>query len=566
MADRRVRGGLHDADWARGALVYQIFPDRFFNADPANDPSPEAEQGTEGAAAYRYGDVYGNPVLPKAWEELPEGFCRAYQGVPCDEEPLGRDFYGGDLAGITAKLDDLEALGVTVLYLNPVFAAPSNHRYDTSSYEFIDPDLGTQEEFDELVREAEARGMRVLLDGVFNHVSSDSPWFDRERRYAESGACEAADSPYRGWFTFRPPAGSEPSPCAATTADGDDTYYTGWFGFDTIPEVIEGPDVYDLYTGPDGVVQRWLEAGIGGWRLDVMDNLSHGFMRRIREAVKAADPDALVLGEQWHDTSAWLLGDEADSTMNYRFRRAVIGLLNGDTPDLDGAIVGLTPTQFASRMEGVLEDYPRPAWDALLNLVDSHDTTRILWTLTPGRDNPAEKESGPNLQTGKARLRQLAALQLTWPGMASVYYGTEAGLTGHDDPDDRRPYPWDARDEDLLGWYRSLGTLRAEHAAFRDGDLVFVHADDEDGTLAFLRRTDDAAGLTVLNLSDAERTVEIDVAGRLPNGTVLEGAVGRMGTRRWTTGCCPWRSSRTAPSSSSRRPARTSPRRAYLRR
>ena len=515
-------------EWTRGAVVYQIFPDRFFNDDPSNDPSPDATKGKAlGAAQFRYGDVYGNPVLPKAWTDRPEGYCRAYQGVPCSESPLGRDFFGGDLAGITAKLDDLADLGVTVLYLNPIFAAPSNHRYDTSSYDFIDPDLGTMTEFETLVAEAKARGMRVLLDGVFNHVSSDSPWFDRSRRFAEVGACEAADSPTRGWFTFRPPAANEPSPCAPSAPGGGDSYYVGWFGFDTIPEVIEQPAVFDLFTGADGVAGRWVKAGTAGWRLDVMDNLSHGFMRRIREAVKAADPDALVLGEQWGDTSTWLLGDEADSTMNYRFRRAVIGLVNGETPDLDGAISGISPSQFASRMAGVMEDYPAPAFGALLNLVDSHDTTRILWTLTPGVDDPAVKESPAALAEGKARLKLVAAIQMTWPGMASIYYGTEAGLTGHDDPDDRRPYPWNDRDEELRDWYRTLGRLRADHVSLREGDLRFVHADDDAETLAWVRRTDKEAALTVLNLSGQQRTIDLDVAGHLPNGAkLLDGLVG----------------------------------------
>ncbi len=508
-------------DWARGAVVYQIFPDRFFNGDPSNDPDPASQPGPDGAARFRRGTVYGNPVLQKAWTDLPEGYCRAYTGVPCDEQPLGRDFFGGDLAGITAKLDDLGDLGVTVLYLNPIFAAPSNHRYDTSSYDEIDPDLGTREEFDELVAAAGERGIRVILDGVFNHVSSDSPWFDRERHYPETGACEAASSPYRGWFTFRPPAANEPSPCAPSAADGTDTYYQGWFGFDTIPEVLEQPSVFDLYVGEDGVARTWVEAGSGGWRLDVMDNLSHGFMRQIREAVKTADPDALIIGEQWHDTSLWLLGDEADTTMNYRFRRAVIGLINGDTPDLDGAIAGITPSQFASRMEGVLEDYPAPAFQTLLNLVDSHDTTRILWTLTPGADNPAAKSEAAALAEGKAKLRQVAAIQLTFPGMASIYYGTEAGLTGHDDPDDRRPYPWDDRDEELRSWYRTLAQARGTHVALREGDLRFVHADDDQGTLAWVRRTDEQAAVTVLNLSDGPREVEIDLEGVIPTGTTL---------------------------------------------
>jgi hypothetical protein len=279
-----------------------------------------------------------------------------------------------------------------------------------------------------------------------------------------------------------------------------------------------------------------VKAGTAGWRLDVMDNLSHGFLRKVRAAIKAADPNALVLGEQWGDTSNWLLGNEADSTMNYRFRRAVIGLVNGETPDLDGAIAGITPSQFASRMAGVIEDYPAPAFDALLNLVDSHDTTRILWTLTPGPDDPATKESPAALAEGKAKLRLVAAIQLTWPGMASIYYGTEAGLTGHDDPDDRRPYPWDSRDEELRDWYRLLGRLRADHVSLREGDLRFVHADDAAGTLAWIRRTDKEAAVTVLNLSGQQRTIEVDVAGHLPNGTKLadglsglEAAVGSSG-------------------------------------
>lgn len=509
-------------DWAKGAVAYQIFPDRFFDGDPTNNPSPGAEQGTDGADVFRYGDVYGNPVLPKAWSDLPEGSCRAYQGVTCSEGPLGRDFYGGDLAGVTAKLDDLAALGVTVIYLNPIFAAPSNHRYDTSSYAFIDPDLGTREDFDVLVREAEARGMRVLLDGVFNHVASDSPWFDRARRYAELGACESADSPYRAWFTFRPPNPNEPAPCATSNPGGDDTYYVGWFGFDTIPEVIEQNSVYEFFTGPDGVVPHWIGAGTAGWRLDVMDNLSHKFMRLIRESAKAADPDALVLGEKWDDASIYLLGDQADSTMNYRFRRAVIGLVNGDTPDLDGAIAGLTPSQFRERMLGVMEDYPAPAWETLLNLVDSHDTTRILWTLAPGRDDPAVRESAEGLAAAKAKVRLVSAIQLTWPGIASIYYGTEAGLTGHDDPDDRRPYPWDAIDNDLRDWYRTLGQLRADHEALRTGDLQFLAADDDTGMLAYLRGTAGEAAITILNLGDVPRSGKtIDLAGRVPEGTVL---------------------------------------------
>jgi glycosidase len=506
-------------DWVAGATVYQVFPDRFANGDPANDPSPDAVPGTDGAARFRYGDVYGNPVLVKAWDQLPEGYCRAYQqpGVSCDEEPLGRDFFGGDLAGITEHLPALADLGVTVLYLNPIFAAPSNHRYDTSDYFTIDPDLGTREDFDAMVAKAHELGIRVVLDGVFNHTSSDSPFFDRSHRFPEVGACEAVDSPWHDWYTFSP---GPPAKCF------DGQTYEDWFGFDTLAVLTEATDVVSYFNGTDGVVRHWIDAGIDGWRLDVMNELSHGFLRALRKAAKDANPDALVLGEEWNDASPWLLGTEADGVMNYRFRRAVIGLVNGDTPDLDGSIDGLTPSAFASAMEGVHEDYPEPAWQSLLNLVDSHDTTRILWTLTPGAENPAAKEDPVALEAGKAKLRQVAALQLTWPGMASIYYGDEVGLSGQDDPDDRRPYPWGAEDAQLRAFYAGLATLRRDSDALRNGDLRFLLADDDAGVLAFGRRTDAQAAITVLNLSDAEQQVSVPVAGWLPDGTVLDDVLG----------------------------------------
>ena len=506
-------------EWARGAVVYQVFPDRFANGDPSNDPDPAAVAG-EDAERYRYGDVYGNPILPRDWEtDLPEGFCRAYTApaTPCDEEPLGRDFYGGDLAGLRERLPELDELGVTVVYLNPIFAAPSNHRYDTSDFAVVDPDLGTNEDLAALVDDAEALGIRIVLDGVFNHVSSDSPYFDRSSRFAELGACESADSEWAEWFIF---SEGPPAKCH------DGLTYEDWFGFDTLAVLAETPGVFAAFLGDDSIATRWLETGIGGWRLDVMNEISHDFLRGLRRSIKGTDPDALILGEEWGDASAWLLGTEADSVMNYRFRRAVIGLINGDTADADGSIEGLTPTEFAAVMEGVREDYPAAAWDVLHNLVDSHDTTRILWTLTPGEDNREDKESPEALEIGKAKLRTLAALQLTWPGMAGVYYGTEVGLTGHDDPDDRRPYPWGDEDTDLRDWYARLAGLRSAHEALRDGELTFLHADDDAGTLAFGRRTDAEATITVLNLSDESRTVELDINGWVPPDTSFDPAVG----------------------------------------
>jgi len=534
QADRAWQITVYDSafttpEWTRGAVVYQIFPDRFRDGDPSNNPRPDVAAGGPSASPYRYGDVYGNPILRKAWTDLPEGSCRAYQGSGCSEAPLGRDFFGGDLAGITASLDELADLGVTVLYLNPIFAAPSNHRYDTSDYLTIDPDLGTAADFTALVAAAKAHGIRLLLDGVFNHVSSDSPWFDRSHRYDAVGACESAGSPYRSWFTFRPPAGSEPSPCAPSTKGGDDTYYVGWFGFDTIPELQETDQVNELINGREGVVAHWLDRGAAGWRLDVMDNLSASFLKRLRATAKAAAPDALILGEQWGDASEWLLGSEADSVMNYRFRRAVIGLINGSTADLDGSIDGLAPSQFVAQMGSVEEDYPGPAFAALLNLVDSHDTTRILWTMTPAEENEAAKSEAAALAEGKTRVREVATLQLTWPGMAGIYYGGEVGLSGQDDPDDRRPYPWGREDIDLRAFYRTLAHLRAEHMALREGDLRFLLADDKSPALAFARTSQAEVALTIMNVATTEQNLTVDVRNVIPDGSVLTDGLGGPG-------------------------------------
>ncbi|MFN8622886.1 MAG: alpha-amylase family glycosyl hydrolase [Chloroflexota bacterium] len=509
--------------WAAGAVAYQIFPDRFANGDPTNDPSPDATPAPSGPERFRSGEVYGNPVLPKAWTDLPEGYCRAYKELttPCGEDAFGRDFFGGDLAGITQHLDTLADLGVTLIYLNPIFAAPSNHRYDTQDYLAVDPDLGTSQDLADLLAAAKDRGIRVILDGVFNHVSSDSPWFDRQGRFPEVGACESADSPFRSWFTFRAPGPGEPAACAPSTPGGDDTYYNGWFGFDTIPEVQEVPAFTDLVTGPDGVVRHWLQAGTSGWRLDVSDSLSHPFQAQIRDAAKAQDPDSLIIAEQWGDSTPWLLGDQADSTMDYRFRRAVIALVNGDTPDPDGSLTALTPSGFAAAMDAVQEDYPGPAYNALLHLVDSHDTARILWTLTPGADNESAKTDPAAAAAGRAKLATVATIQLTFPGIASIYYGDEVGLSGFDDPDDRRAYPWGAEDTTIRDHYRTLARARADHVALREGSMEFLVADDASRALAYLRRTPEEAAVTVVNLGAKAQTIAIPVADRLPDGAVL---------------------------------------------
>ena len=487
-------------DWMKNAVVYQIYPDRFANGDEANDPQPSDPS------------VYGNAVFDRAWDDLPEGYCRAYVGAMCDEDPLGRDFFGGDLQGIIAKLDYLQALGVTALYLNPIFLAPSNHGYDTTDYYQVESYFGTQETFDQLVAEAAARGLHVILDGVFNHTSSDSVYFDKLSRYPEEGAFESQTSDSYDWYTFSAWPES----------------YSSWWGFDTLPVLTESQEVRDFIYGADHSVARWwIQQGAAGWRLDVATDKSHGWWEEFRPRVKDVDPDAIIIGEIWDDASEWVLGDELDTSMNYRFRRALLGFVNGDTNDPNqGLVRGLTPDQFDSALHSIEEDYPAPAFATLMNLVDSHDTQRILWALTPGERNREDRElNAANLAEGKAKQKLLAILQMTLPGAPTIYYGDEVALTGDTDPDDRRTVPWGGEDLQMLAHYQLLTGLRNANSSLRTGSFDRLWTDDADGTYAYGRKDVSGAAVVAVNKDTASHTLEISVAGYVPEFTVLTDAL-----------------------------------------
>ncbi len=525
--------------WAKDAVIYQIFPDRFGNGSTANDP--------------RTGDVrYDDPVIATAWGSKPEGFCRNYVGATTTtcpwrygdptptvadlEQPRGRDYQGGDLAGIDAKLDQLKALGISTIYLNPIFDSGSNHGYDTQDYTKVDPYFGTQKDFDNLVKHAKQRGMRLILDGVFNHLSSDSPFFDRYHHYPTVGACESATSPYRSWFTFRKPAAGETGTCAPSTPGGEDTYYDGWFGFDSIPVLDKSVAEVQKYflTSKDSIARKWLKAGAAGWRMDVMGDASFpdGYWETFREVVKKASKDALIVSETWQKDSALmrnLRGDRADTTMNYRLRDAVLGLLapgpfdSKGFPD-SGRII--SPTEFGNRVASLREDYPDAVLYSAMNLLDSHDTARLRWTLTPGQENPADKELNPTNVAAGVRATQLASLlQFAMPGAPTVYYGDEIGVTGADDPDDRRAYPWSDQGgslgQTMQRHYTALAKLRAHTPALREGDLRVLLADDAAGTVALGRATGKDAAIVLVNRSDAAASVTVPVAGYLPDGTRL---------------------------------------------
>ncbi len=529
-----AEAGFEAPSWAQDAVIYQIFPDRFRNGRSNNDAQT--------------GDVrYDDPVLRLGWGILPEGYCRNYADgntncpwrfdltppdtSPTKEQPRGRDYFGGDLMGVRQQLDYLKALGVNTIYFNPIFDAGSNHSYDTQDFTRIDPYFGTQKDWENLVKQANDRGMRIVLDGVFNHMSSDSPFFDRYGHYPTLGACESAASPYRSWFTFRAPTGNEPSPCAPSTPGGTDTYYDGWFGFDSIPVITKSLDSVQAYflTDDDSIANRWLDAGAGGWRLDVSGDASFpaGYWETFRAEVKATKPDALTISETWQKDSTLLRmirGDRLDTTMNYRLRDAVLGLLAPGSFDSKGfADSGriITPSEFLNRLSSIREDYPDAAYYSLMNLLDSHDTERLLWTLTPGAETTADKElDTANVAAGKARVRLASLIQFTVPGAPTVYYGDEVGVTGDDDPDDRRTYPWADRggspDTALHAHYTQLAALRRDLPVLTDGDFRALLADGD--VAAYGRRTTSQAAIVVLNRGSAPQTVEIPVGGYLRDG------------------------------------------------
>jgi glycosidase len=539
---------VHEPDfaspsWAQDAVIYQIFPDRFRDGRRDNNPVT--------------GDVrYDDPVLKLSWGTLPEGYCRNYTDgnvhcpwrfddtppptSPTTEQPRGRDYMGGDLRGVDQKLDYLASLGVTAIYFNPIFDAGSNHSYDTQDYTRIDPYFGTQKDWKNLVKHADELGIRIILDGVFNHLSSDSPFFDRYGHYASAGACESTSSPYRAWFTFHDVAPGT-GHCVSSTGVANAATYDGWFGFDSIPVLNKSNPQVQAYflTNPDSIAARWLAAGAGGWRMDVSGDPSFpaGYWEEFREVVKGVDPDALTISETWQKDSTLLRmirGDRLDTTMNYRLRDAVIALLapgNFDSKGFADSGRVISPTEFANRLASIREDYPDAAYYALMNLLDSHDTERLLWTLTPGAETTAEKElDASNVAAGKRRVQLASLIQFGVPGAPTVYYGDEVGVTGDDDPDDRRTYPWadlgGSPDVAMFAHYSALADLRAANPALTEGDFRILVTNDDQGTVALGRKTTGQAAIVAVNRSSSDRTLQIPVAGFVPNGTSFEVGVG----------------------------------------
>ena len=470
-------------DWFGRGVTYQIFPDRF------------RRTGTTDVSG-----MVGRRWLHESWDDQP--VFRPDE----DGQITNRDFFGGSLAGITEKLDYLQSLSVTTLYLNPIFEAASNHRYDTADYRAIDPLLGDEETFRTLCREAHKRGMRVMLDGVFNHTGSRSRYFNADGFYPELGAAQSQDSPYYDWYSFHPWP----------------TDYDAWWGVKTLPAVNEQRPAYRqfIFKGEDSVVRHWLRCGADGWRLDVADELPDDFIAGIRRAIEDEKPDGYLLGEVWEDGSnkvaysqrrRYLLGRETHGLMNYPLRTALLRWLGGG----DAA-------EFRESMETLRANYPPAAFYGAMNFLGTHDTPRIL-TLLGADTIPDSKEAraayhlSPEARRLAVRRLTLAAMLLyTFPGSPTLYYGDEAGMEGFEDPMNRQGFPWGREDQRLLTLYRTLGRLRKERESLQSGDLTYLTA--EGGLLIFCRKAGGERTYTALNTGDTPR----DVTLLWPNGFAVD--------------------------------------------
>ncbi len=465
------------ATFGRG-VMYQIFPDRFFKgAGPVGEMTA----------------LHEDSVIESDWEHgIPQ--YAEYPGAPLKNNL----FFGGNLWGIAEKLDHLKSLGVTYLYLCPIFKAYSNHRYDTADYAHVDPLLGGDEAFEGLIAKAREKGIGIILDGVFNHTGDDSIYFDRYGKYDGSGACQTVDSPYRNWYFFR----SYP------------TEYECWWGIDIMPKLNHTNESCRRYfTGKDGIIQKYIDKGIAGWRLDVADELCNGFLDELRASAKrASEGEAIIIGEVWENAAdkiaygqrrRYFAGRQLDSVMNYPLKNAILSFClwgDGDT--------------LYNTLTEIYSSYPEMVSHKLMNLLGTHDTERILTVLgrEEGEEELTNKEKSTARLTAAQReqgfelLKIAAAIQFTAYGIPSVYYGDEIGLEGYGDPFCRMPYPWheteDAFRARVLDYYRTLGRIRNEEKAFDGGDFYVVSHTDH--SLIFVREKEDSLILTAVNRGPME--------------------------------------------------------------
>ena len=517
--------GFHTPAWAKGAVMYQIFVDRFYNGDSSNDVVDRE---------YSY---IGEPVTRvKDWNKMP-----ASMGV--------REFYGGDLKGIWEKLDYLQDLGVEVLYLNPIFVSPSNHKYDTQDYDYVDPHYGVITKdggevlpegdldnshaeryiqrvvnkenleasnafFASFVEEVHKRGMKVILDGVFNHCGSFNKWLDREKIYDrdasyEKGAFLTEDSPYHDFFHFYPD-GSWP----------DNTHYDSWWGNDTLPK-LNYEESEKLASYVMRIAKKWVSEpyNVDGWRLDVAADLghsedyNHGFWRKFRESVKKANPEAIILAEHYGDPSPWLDGSQWDTVMNYdAFMEPVSWFLTGMEKHSDMAALDMIGD--SSAFFGAMTDYgarfTMPSAQVAMNELSNHDHSRFLTRTNKkvGRTafaGPRAADMGVNT----AVMRQAVVMQMTWVGAPTLYYGDEAGVCGWTDPDNRRSYPWGREDNELIRFHKEMIRIHRDYQVFKTGSMLYLHG--ENGLIVYGRFQGEEKAVIAVQTGGTQREIQVDV-------------------------------------------------------
>lgn len=517
--------GFSTPEWAKGAVMYQILVDRFYNGNPAGDVLD---------GEYYYVD--GPTKHVENWAHCPQGISV-------------REFYGGDLEGVRQKLDYLQELGIEVLYFNPLFVSPSNHKYDCQDYDYIDPHVSnivvdegavlpegckdntqaaryitrvtdkrnleaSNAYFAKFVEEVHAHGMKIILDGVFNHCGSFHKWLDREKLYEQQGgyapgAYVSRESPYRDFFAFQ---NQEAWP--------DNGSYEGWWGFETLPKLnYEGSQ--ELWNYVLDIGRKWVSHpyNVDGWRLDVAADLGHSpevnhrFWKEFRKAVKEANPNAVILAEHYGDPKSWLLGDEWDTIMNYdAFMEPITWFLTGMEKHSDeyrGECFG-NPGDFEGAMRHHMTRFMTSSLQCAMNELSNHDHSRFL-TRTNKKVGRAEQLGTDAAGRGinKGVMKEAVVFQMTWPGAPTLYYGDEVGQVGFTDPDNRRTYPWGNEDMDLLNFHREMIRIHKEHEAFKTGSIQFVWG--EYNFLCYARYNRREHFLVVLNNDAVSRTVEMVV-------------------------------------------------------
>lgn len=463
-------------DFLKGGVMYQIFPDRFCKSGKEHENVPN------------------DRIIRNDWDGIP------YYRPDQNGHVWNNDYFGGDLEGIRSKLPYLLELGVTCIYLTPIFEAHENHRYNTADYMKVDPMLGTNDEFKRLCSHAAEMGIDIIIDGVFSHTGADSIYFNKFNRYDTVGAYNSQDSEYSSWYSF------EEFP----------NKYESWWGIDTLPNVNENDKNYTEYICDDGgVLDYWIEQGVSGYRLDVADELPDKFLDNLNKCVKKHGNSKLIIGEVWEDASnkesygvkrRYLLGSQLDSVMNYPFRDAILNYVKG------GSVF-----DFRIQVMSILENYPKPAVDVLMNFVSTHDTERAINNfggescVGKSKDWMAERRlTDYEYNLGKARLKCAMVLQFFLPGVPCIYYGDESGMQGYKDPFNRQCYNWGHEDKELIDFTKKLIEIRKSSKVFLDGKLIFLTLDENVLVFARARSERQKAVVIFLNRSDSVQTITRD--------------------------------------------------------